>query len=329
MAQQRGRSIEFSETRSDAPSTTTTNLESTTRKPLRNLNQAVQKPFDIFNGADAFNGTLGPPQQYKNSDPNMTPRRMRELKKRLERERDWVFMSEDDMLGKQTPEEMLNLEEYDEYGVPKSKKSRLELYYERMHNAREAAVTNRANAVQRDEDRKGEGEGSRNAAVEAEKRSIFANAPDAEAKRPVVSDSNRSQANQSSLTSPMMPATAEKRFADFFGFSSPEPEKFERSAASQARMQEFRDKVIEYRAPAAASFAAPAPSVSAPTFSAGSFGSGGFAPSPAPAPPVGFSSFSAPATRPYSTPSVFAAPPPAPSYRPAAAPTFDLPKRKF
>ena len=316
----RARAIEFSEPRSEIA---TTNVDGTAaRKPLRNLNQAVKKPFDVFNGADSFSGALAPPPQLP-AQPNLKSKKVREMiERKLERQRDWAFMTPEDMYGPETPEEMMNVAEFDEDGMPKSRKSKLEIYYERMQK-RDAGNTNHVNRVaQGDANRNDEQREKSEKTLEEEKRSIFA-ARETESKRPsIVKDVDR--------TTPTLPPTAEKRFSDFFGFSSPEADHpFENSAAREARMQEFKEKVIEARSPASSfsapsAFASPAP-VAAPAFSAGTFGNSAITPAPT---PPSFSAFSAAPSQPSLAPAF--TPPPQPTYRPPTpAPVFELPRRKY
>ena len=323
---QRARSIEFSEPSSDV--STTTNLsESVTRKSGRTLNPQVKKPYDIFNNSDSMPyGTIPPPQTVQ---PSLKSKRVREaIQKKREMERDWVFMTPEELNGENgNPEDMLNLDEYDEDGLPKSKKTRLEKYYERM----QAGNTNQVDKA-RNPDGKGEISDAAPNAVEAERRSIFASSPNPEPQKNQVRSEGEESAWPKIEKKSTLPESTQKQFADFFGFSSSQPS-LEKSAGYETRMQDFKSKIIEVRP--VSSFTPPSAlaTPSAPALSSGVLGGGGaLNPSPTPAvvpsfKPPGFSSY---ATTPAQAgiPPAFT-PPPEPSFRLPTGPVFEPPKRKF
>lgn len=323
-SQGRGRAIEFSEPRSEV---TATNLDQTTAKKssLRSLEQAVKKPFDVFDPLGTGSETFRPQQRPLNpNQPNFKSKKAREM---IERRKNWVFLTPEEMNGIEKPEEMMNVTEYDSDGLPRAKKSKLELYYDRMRQAEKDGNTNQVNNAALPGANPNGDKGDLSAEDDkTSSRSIFA-AADLESKR-------SAPAVDSGKPSPVLADTAERRFTEFFGFASPgaTEKPLEKNPAAEARMREYK-QLFETRSPVASSFAVSGnplaspvtPAFSAPTFSAGSFGS---PPPPPVAPAPGFSPFSIAPSPPSLAPAY--TPPLQPAYRPPApVPAFQLPQRKY
>ena len=124
---QRGRSIEFSEPKSDE---VTTNLHQLTSKKdgLKQLEEDLYKPLQIVHAqefARRRRRSASPPP----AGPVIQSKRAKEL---LERRKNWVFMSPEDLLAGPTVEEILKAPEYDADGQEKKELPPLERYYQRL-----------------------------------------------------------------------------------------------------------------------------------------------------------------------------------------------------
>ena len=99
---ERGRPIEFSEPRSDE---VTTNLHQLTSKKdgLRQLEEDLYKPLQSFTPKSSLEGVVAPPPRPP-AAPVIQSKRAKEL---LERRKNWVFMSPEDLLAGPTVEEIL------------------------------------------------------------------------------------------------------------------------------------------------------------------------------------------------------------------------------
>ena len=308
---------------------TTNSLEpvAARKTPGQPLEQDFKKPFNLFRSDNIFDGPM--PLPTRPAAPSAT--QSKKAKADADRKRNWVFSTEEEMMGVRTPEEMLGVVEYGPDGQLKTKKSALERYYERM-GKNQAGPTNQPSA----EPLTGEVRPS-----DREDKPAFA----AIAKPGTVSifDSPNPDSRRAgglvNVGSPLtdLPNTPEKRLSEIFGSTGPEgagqlPEK---NRGQELRTQEFK-QLLESN-PAVAPVTAfgaggfsPAPPSALNSFSSGNFGRETFGSPPAITSfPQGLSSFAplpvAPAFQPSLTPS-----PALNTVRPwTPPPSFELPKRKF
>ena len=124
---QRGRPIEFSEPRSDE---VTTNLHQLTSKKdgLKQLEEDLYKPLQSFAPKSSLEGVAAPPARPP-AGPVIQSKRAKEL---LERRKNWVFMSPEDLLAGPTVEEILKSPRYEADGQEKKELPPLERYYQRL-----------------------------------------------------------------------------------------------------------------------------------------------------------------------------------------------------
>jgi hypothetical protein len=136
----RGRSIEFSEPRS---AETITNLNQLTAKKdtLKQLEADLYRPFQTLTPKTSLDGFYDPPR------PQRQVRRLsKQVKEKLERQRDWIFVDPDDTSAGPTAESIFNLRQYDENGQEKKKLSVFEQFYQnedrkRTEKAKERSKT--------------------------------------------------------------------------------------------------------------------------------------------------------------------------------------------
>jgi hypothetical protein len=126
-SKERGRPIEFSLPKSDE---VTTNLQQLTSKKdsLKQLEEELYKPLESFSPKGSLEGVAAPLPRAP-SAPAVPSKRVKDM---LEKRKNWVFMSPEDMLGTPTVEDVLKTPE----GVPdKEEKNELpaiERYYKRL-----------------------------------------------------------------------------------------------------------------------------------------------------------------------------------------------------
>jgi hypothetical protein len=124
---QRGRSIEFSEPKSDE---VTTNLHQLTSKKdgLKQLEEDLYAPLQMFAPKSSLEGVVAPlPRPPAGSV--IQSKRAKEL---LERRKNWVFMTPEDLLAGPTVEEILKSPRYDANGQEKREVAPMERYYRRL-----------------------------------------------------------------------------------------------------------------------------------------------------------------------------------------------------
>ena len=124
---QRGRSIEFSAPRSDE---VTTNLHQlTSRKDgLKQLEEDLYAPLQSFAPRSSLEGVVAPPPRAP-APSAIQSKRVREL---LERRKNWVFMTPEDLLAAPTVEQILKTPEYGADGQEKKNAGTFEGYYQRV-----------------------------------------------------------------------------------------------------------------------------------------------------------------------------------------------------
>ncbi len=128
---QRGRPIEFSDRKSDEV-TTNLNQMGGRKDGLRQLEDDLGKPFQTFNPNSSLDGMFTPPVRQP-SAPSIPSKRAKEL---MERQKNWVFMSPEDLAGTPTEEDIFKLREYDKDGQEKKKLSPLERFMEKQQAER-------------------------------------------------------------------------------------------------------------------------------------------------------------------------------------------------
>src|SRR6266404_8041173 len=122
-----GRSIEFSDRKSDEV-TTNLNQMGSRKDGLRQLEDDLGKPFQTFNPNSSLDGMFTPPVRQP-SAPSIPSKRAKEL---MERQKNWVFMSPEDLAGTPTEEDIFKLREYDKDGQEKKKSTPLERFMEKQ-----------------------------------------------------------------------------------------------------------------------------------------------------------------------------------------------------
>jgi hypothetical protein len=141
---QRGRPIEFSAPRSDE---VTTNLHQLTNKKdgLRQLEEDLYKPLQSFAPKSSLEGVVAP--SVRPSAPSVIQnKRVKEL---LERRKNWVFMTPEDLLGGPTVDEILKAPQFETDGQEKQDLPSFDRYYQRL--AAKRPVANRPNPAEEDE----------------------------------------------------------------------------------------------------------------------------------------------------------------------------------
>jgi hypothetical protein len=130
---QRGRSIEFSEPRSDE---VMTNLHQLTIKKdgLKEMEEGLYRPLPSSTSQSSLDGVAAPLP----SGPAPTVIQSQRVKELLERRKNWIFMRPEDLLAEPTLGEILRAPEYGKDGREKQPSSALERYFERFATKRPA-----------------------------------------------------------------------------------------------------------------------------------------------------------------------------------------------
>ena len=128
---ERGRSIEFSVPKSDE---VTTNLHQLTSKKdgLKQLEEDLYQPLQNFGSESSLDGVAAPPPRAP-AAPVIQSKRVKEL---LERRKNWIFMSPEDMLATPTVEDILKTPRFGSDGQEKKDLPALERYYDRLATKR-------------------------------------------------------------------------------------------------------------------------------------------------------------------------------------------------
>jgi hypothetical protein len=123
----RGRSIEFSVPKSDEVST---NLHQMTTKKdgLKQLEEDLYQPLQSLGPRSSLEGVAAPLPRVP-AGPMIQSKRVKEL---LERKKNWVFMSPEDMLSTPTIESILKAPKIGPDGQEKRELPALERYYQRL-----------------------------------------------------------------------------------------------------------------------------------------------------------------------------------------------------
>jgi hypothetical protein len=130
-SKERGRPIEFSLPKSDE---VTTNLQQLTSKKdsLKQLEEDLYKPLQSFRPESSLDGVVAPPPR-PSSAPPIQSKRVKEL---LERRKNWVFMSPEDLVSEPTVEDVLKTPQLGLDGQEKKELPAIERYYRRLSNKR-------------------------------------------------------------------------------------------------------------------------------------------------------------------------------------------------
>jgi hypothetical protein len=128
---ERGRPIEFSLPKSGE---VTTNLHELTSKKdsLRQLEEDLYKPLESFRPESSLDGVVAPPPRTPSAPP-IPSKRVKEL---LERRKNWVFMSPEDLVSAPTVEDVLKTPQVGPDGQEKKELPSLERYYDRLSTKR-------------------------------------------------------------------------------------------------------------------------------------------------------------------------------------------------
>ena len=224
--QPEGRVIELSE---PASSEVTTNLQQLATKQygLKELETdpfKPAKPFKLENSLEAVTAPL-----IRQPSRPVVPSK-KEMERR-ERQKNWVFMTPEELMAGPTPEEIFNLPEYGEDGQEKKKLSLVEQFYNSLDRQRNSG-NNNTNS------RTGGPAGWRQQPVSRDEE-----APPEDAK-PSGDVSEREQTLKKFFGSEadnkaLAPAASRGTFSDIFGLggNSPAPE---RTSEQKARMEEFK-----------------------------------------------------------------------------------------
>jgi hypothetical protein len=123
----RGRPIEFSTSSSDE---VTTNLHQLTSKKdgLKQLEEDLYSPLQSFTPRSSLEGVSVPPPRA----PAPSAIQSKRIKELLDRRKNWVFMTPEDLLSAPTAEQVLKKPEYGPDGQEKKDPRPLEAYYDRL-----------------------------------------------------------------------------------------------------------------------------------------------------------------------------------------------------
>ncbi len=220
---QKGRSIEFSDSAGIAAATNL-NLGSKSEQ-LKEWEKDVVKPFESFNAKSSLDGVTAPPPMFT---PPASPQ-SKKYKELLERRKNWVFMTPEDMTAGPTTAEIFNLPDYDENGVEKKEQSALDRFYHQMDKRSKA------------ESRRKEDDGVLGLHKKGSSRKEFeSEEEDADARGLRESEQSVRKMFEGSKIgdNTLSPLLKPQTLSDVFGFKPATVE--ERTPAQKARMEEFR-----------------------------------------------------------------------------------------
>jgi hypothetical protein len=131
---ERGRSIEFSKTRSSEVATNLNQL-SNKKEGLREFEEDLFKPFQVITPKSSLDGVLAPP--VRSSAPAISSKKAREL---LKKKREWIYDTQAEMPNDSTFEEILNAPDFTDDGKDKRKLSPLDKYFDYLETKRKAGI---------------------------------------------------------------------------------------------------------------------------------------------------------------------------------------------
>ena len=126
-SRQQGRSIEFSQPKSFEVMTNLQQL-ATKKDSLKQLEEDLYQPLQTFTPKSSLEGVVAPLPRA----PAPSAIQSKRAKELLERRRDWVFMTPEDLLAAPTVEQILKTPEYGPDGYPKKDLPAMERYYQSM-----------------------------------------------------------------------------------------------------------------------------------------------------------------------------------------------------
>jgi len=124
---QRGRSIEFSDRKSSEVATNLNQMGSR-KDGLRQLEDDLGKPFQTFNPKSSLDGVFNVPTYPQPNGPVIPSKRAREL---LDKQKNWIFLTPEDIGGALKEEEIFKFRKYDKDGQEKKEATPLEKFMER------------------------------------------------------------------------------------------------------------------------------------------------------------------------------------------------------
>lgn len=309
----------------DAPATGTNTTITGSQKPtLGTLDQTIKKPFEFFKSEEALGSGMLPPPPRRAP----TPAASKQAKELLDRRKNWVFSTPEEIYGVQTPEEMLDLPEYTPDGELKAPKTTFERYLERMEKTRTDSGTNQAAAdrvpawMKPEKSEKTSANDSRTASGTPSPSGSLFGVPTTEVKPPAGSLDFSSTSGSSSVS---------ERLNDFFSASTTERLPT-RDTARDARLLEFK-QLLESRTPLVSGWNGAVtpprvPAAPASPYPVSPYSRDSYSPQPA-ARPAPLPAYTPSAAPPSYSPPVYTAPPATPTRSLAPTPAFELPKRKF
>jgi hypothetical protein len=146
-AKERGRPIEFSVPKSGEIST---NLHELTSKKdsLKQLEEDLYKPLESFRPESSLDGVIVPPPR----SPSAPPIQSKRVKELLERRKNWVFMSPEDLVSSPSAEDVLKTPQIGPDGQEKRELPPLVRYYRRLSN-KQAELNNPLQFKEKDKDK--------------------------------------------------------------------------------------------------------------------------------------------------------------------------------
>jgi hypothetical protein len=235
---ERGRPIEFSEPKSDE---VTTNLNQLTNKKdsLKELEGEFYRAMRSFSGNSSLDAMPAPPVRQP-SGPVIPSKRAKEL---LERRKNAVFLTPEDLVAAPTAEQLFKLPEYGPDGVEKQTKAPIERYYESLDAKRAAAL--KANRSKDDDSLSPAGmSGGRNASALREDTELPAGLKEREQELRKLFKSENAEPT-------FAPASTKRSsFSDIFGLGEAAPSR-EQTLKHKRDMQEFQSFLDSSHMPAA------------------------------------------------------------------------------
>src|SRR5215467_11368369 len=125
----RGRSIQFSDAKSNDDGTSTNQVTSK-KDGLRQLEQELLQPFQNLAPKSSLDGVMPPVQRPRPGSQQAVPsKRQKEMRERM---KNWIFMLPEDQISGLTPEEIFNIPGYEADGQEKKKLTPMEKYYQQL-----------------------------------------------------------------------------------------------------------------------------------------------------------------------------------------------------
>jgi hypothetical protein len=231
-----GRPIEFSA----SPSLSATNRQFDDRserlKQLeRDLTKDAMNPFDNFNPRNSLDGVSVRPFYLPPSAPTIQSKKLKEL---LDRRKNWVFMTSEEMTAEPSAAEIFNMPEYDENGLEKKEESSLDRFYRSLERNGKAGKDGKGSKA------KGERKSHEDDSTRSRDHEDLSDRdqdepaelqPLRESERALKKMFEGQKADDHGLSPFSKPITA----SDVFGLGTTSPT-MERTPSQKARMEEFK-----------------------------------------------------------------------------------------